>query len=421
MDRGTTQASQCSQSLVNLDAVAPIGFRYGAHRTVAPAETLARVRRFMPVMGITRVANVTGLDCVGIPVVMVCRPNSRSLSVAQGKGADLPSAQASGLMESIESYHAEHITLPLKLNSLEELQYTHRLVDVDIVPRVRNSRFHRHRPIHWVEGYDLLHAAPVWLPYDLVHTNFTESMRRVHGGFVMSSNGLASGNHILEAVSHGICEVVERDAGTLWRLLDADGHEATRIDLDTVGDPLCRSILDRYANAGVAVAVWEITSDVGIPAFLCHVARDEHMWHPMPAEGMGCHPVRSIALLRALVEAAQSRLTFIAGARDDLTWAHYRKAAETTAPRPTMTADSRGQRPFGVDSKEIGETLNGEVAWELACLARAGIESVIVVDLTKPEFRLPVVRVVIPGLETHSKLPGYAPGRRAVNRLGQHV
>ena len=61
----------------------------GTHRLVAPNATLERVRPFMAVMGITRVANVTGLDTIGIPVVMVVRPNSRSLAVSQGKGLNL--------------------------------------------------------------------------------------------------------------------------------------------------------------------------------------------------------------------------------------------------------------------------------------------------------------------------------------------
>src|SRR5207244_5110666 len=100
-------------------------FHSGTHRTIVPEETLRKVRPLMPVMGITRIANVTGLDCIGIPVVMVCRPNSRALAVAQGKGLDLDAAKASGLMESVEAYHAERITLPLKLASQEELRYTH--------------------------------------------------------------------------------------------------------------------------------------------------------------------------------------------------------------------------------------------------------------------------------------------------------
>ena len=87
----------------------PKGFRLGTHRAIDPRETIERIRPHMAAMGITRVANVTGLDRIGIPVVMVCRPNSRSLAVAQGKGLDLDAAKASGLGESIEAYHAAWI------------------------------------------------------------------------------------------------------------------------------------------------------------------------------------------------------------------------------------------------------------------------------------------------------------------------
>ena len=82
-------------------------------------KTLERVTPYLPVMGITRIANVTGFDTIGIPVVMVTRPNSRSISVSQGKGFDVPSAKASGVMESIESYHAERIDLPEQVVSLQ--------------------------------------------------------------------------------------------------------------------------------------------------------------------------------------------------------------------------------------------------------------------------------------------------------------
>ncbi len=93
-------------------------YRLGTHRTVDPAATLARVRPHLASMGITRIANVTGLDRTGVPVVMVCRPNARSLAVSQGKGLTLDAAKASGVMEAIELYHAERIELPLKLGAL---------------------------------------------------------------------------------------------------------------------------------------------------------------------------------------------------------------------------------------------------------------------------------------------------------------
>src|SRR5689334_8359968 len=165
--QGSFSMTLASLSMPGLNGPIPKGFRDGTHRLVSPLETVARVRPFLPVMGITRVANVTGLDSIGIPVVMVCRPNSRSLAVSQGKGLDLAAAKASGLMESIEAYHAEQITLPLKLASYEELRYTHRVVDVEQLPRPAHSLFHTRLQILWIEGYDLLQQEHVWVPYEM--------------------------------------------------------------------------------------------------------------------------------------------------------------------------------------------------------------------------------------------------------------
>ena len=370
----------------------------------------------MPVMGITRIANVTGLDCIGVPVVMVCRPNSRSLAVSQGKGLDLDAAKASGLMESVELYHAERISLPLKLCSYEELRYTHRVADVTQLPRPRDSLFDPNLPLLWIEGHDLLQDEPVWLPYELVHTNFTLSRWSGAGSFFASSNGLASGNHLLEAISHGICEVVERDASTLWSLQSEEARVATRIDLDTVGDPACRAVLEKLERADVAAAAWDTTSDVGIPAFQCTISEraDGRMHRIYPASGMGCHPAREVALLRALTEAVQSRVTAITGSRDDMYRSDYDGFHDPDLFREqsALARDISPARPFQGPSWD-GETFDEDVAWELERLRAAGIERVIVVDLTRPEFRLPVVRVVIPGLESPSLHSSYQPGQRA--------
>ena len=99
------------------------GHKSGTHRVVSPRETLARVQPYLAPMGITRVANVTGLDTIGIPVVMAYRPNARSLAVSQGKGLDLDAARASAVMESVEGYHSENVELPLKLASYRDLYF----------------------------------------------------------------------------------------------------------------------------------------------------------------------------------------------------------------------------------------------------------------------------------------------------------
>ncbi|MBP2297744.1 YcaO-like family protein [Azospirillum picis] len=409
----------------------------GTHRIMAPERTLERVAPFLPVMGITRVANVTGLDAVGIPVVMVTRPNSRSISVSQGKGVTLAAAKASGVMESIESYHAERITLPLKFASYEELRWTHPVVDVGRLPRLATGSFNPHSPILWIEGQDLLNGGPKWVPFEMVHLNFTMPMAPGHGAFLAGSNGLASGNHKIEAISHAITELVERDATTLWRLAGEDAQSGTRIDLDSVDDPVCRSLIDRFEAAGVAVGVWEITSDVGLPAFLCRIVeREELPQHSVrPASGMGCHAAREIALSRALTEAAQSRLTFIAGARDDMPRAEYERHLDPghhARWKALIVGGSDGgsdgapgqpslRRSFRTCPTSTAPTIEADLAHQLDRLRAVGIDEAVAVDLTKPEFGIPVVRVVVPGLEGADDSPDYLLGDRGLRALGHPI
>jgi ribosomal protein S12 methylthiotransferase accessory factor len=391
--------------------------RAGTHRTVAPGETIERVQRWLPVFGITRVANVTGLDAIGIPVVAVVRPNARSVSVSQGKGLDLAAAKASGLMEAVESYHAERIVLPLKLASYHEMRFRHTLVDVAGLPRNGAGRFDPAERILWIEGHELGGDQSTWLPFEVVHTNYTLPLPPSSGAFAMSSNGLASGNHVLEAVSHGICELVERDGTTLWNRLSPEAQRATRIDPATIDDPSCRELLALYERADVAVAIWDTTSDVGIPSFRCTVAdRSPSPLRPLYAtSGAGCHPTREVALSRALTEAAQTRLTLIAGSRDDAVRATYGAARDVEAQRAALgrMTPHDGMRSFTAVPTRAHDTFDEDVAWELDRLAACGLPRAIVVDLTRPELRIPVVRVIVPGLEGIDEVPGFVSGTRA--------
>jgi YcaO-like protein with predicted kinase domain len=389
--------------------------RIGTHRSRDVEETVRRVLRLAPVMGITRVANVTGLDAVGIPVVMVCRPNARSLAVSQGKGCDLSSARASGLMEATELYHAETITLPLRLATYEELRYKYRVADPRELAHSSGSRFHHNLRLPWAEGRDLVSDATVLIPYEIVHTNYTVPPPDGHGCFTSSSNGLASGNHPLEAISHGVCEVVERDATTLWKLRGKARLQEGRLDLSTIDDPTCQELLQKFDRARIAVAVWELSSDINLPVFACYILprEDATFWRSANlAAGFGCHPARNIALARALTEAAQSRLTFISGSRDDF----WREAYDPWPDHDLIEAVldqalSVCKRPFSNIPNWDNETLEEDVACELQCLNEAGLKEVIVVDLTKEELGIPVFRVVVPGLESMA-VPDYLPGRR---------
>jgi len=349
-------------------------------------------------------------------VVMVCRPNARSLAVSQGKGLDLASARASGIMEATELYHAERITLPLKLATANELRYTHRLVDLSSLAQLAVSSFHDNLRLLWIEGRELATGESVWLPYETVHLNATLPLPPASGCFPMTSNGLASGNHLLEALCHGLSEVIERDASTLWEAGGAAARERTRLDLGTIDDPACCAVLDLYERAGIAVAVWEITSDVGVPAFRCVILeRDPDPFHAVGASaGMGCHPTRRVALLRALTEAAQSRLTSIAGARDDMPRFEYavsRNADVQEKLRAEIAAP--GKRSFGAAPNWESDTFDDDLLWLLERLGTAGFPEVVAVDLTHEGLDIPVAKVIVPGLEPLYDVPGYRPGPRA--------
>jgi ribosomal protein S12 methylthiotransferase accessory factor len=388
-------------------------FLSGTHRTVSPVETLQRLQPLLPALGITRVANVTGLDRIGVPVVMVCRPNARSVAVSQGKGLTIEAAKASGLMEAAEGFHAERIHLPLRLGSLRDLDGVLRLADLDDLPRRAGSRWHAGLPILWIEATDLATKDRIWVPYEVVHANYTHPLPAGSGCFAASTNGLASGNHPLEAICHAICEVIERDAGRLSHLWSKRERDAARIDPETVTDPACRAVLDRLAHAGFSVAIWETTTDIGVAAFDCVIA-DMRAGGGHPGGGSGCHPTAEIALLRALTEAVQVRNTYVTGSRDDLPAEEYIPSVQADRRRRVQLSMESPQagRAFRTDASRSFDTFAEECRWLLGRLAAVGCRQVLAVDLTKPEFDLPVVRVVIPGLEGPAD-SDCVPGRRA--------
>lgn len=394
----------------------PKHYMQGTHRLRAPAETMRAYAGWMPSLGITRLANVTGLDFVGIPVFMAVRPNARSLTVSQGKGVDADAARVSALMESIELWHAEHIDAPLRHESFAALRRVARVVQVERLPLARGRAVDPSAPTEWIRGFDLVRGEDVWVPFEIVSMNLVG--QRAEYTFSGGSNGLASGNHVLEAVSHALCELIERDAFTLWAAQPPAALEATKIDLSTATEPTVASLLARYAACGMQVALWDMTQDLNVPAYACAILEDADrpLWRRLGASwGYGCHLSPSVAVSRALTEAAQSRLTMIAGSRDDNPLHVYRieqsRAASEDARAAFFAAD--GRLPLGRRPDRTTDLFEGDVAVLLEALQDRGIDEVAVVDLSRSEIGIPVVKVVVPGLEGFSLAPDYQPGERA--------
>lgn len=379
-------------------------FLSGTHRTADPTDTWARIKPLFPDIGITRVADVTGLDCIGIPVCNAIRPNARSLSVSQGKGVGLPQARVSAAMEAIELFHAER-----KLNDVEQASFTRlgrgNAVDPRDLSLLRDdTKELPDIPIHWVQGHDLIKGRPVRVPRDLVSCDLRRDAP-TEGIFLTSSNGLGAGNTKEEAILHAVCEVVERDATCLHQAASARfGGEPALVDPDTIDDPLCLWLMERITSVEIDLHVWVQLGDLPIPSFGCAIS-DRHggKFPGAPIgtfQGYGCHPDRGIALSRAITEAVQSRLTYIAGARDDLFRDDY-ASIQTARNRRGWLSWLDGKGPmmdFRRSPSWASDAVSFDLETMLEMLARQGFDQVVSVDLTLSRIGIPVVKVIIPGL-----------------------
>ena len=383
----------------------------GPHRTKPPEATLARIRAMLPRFGITRVGVLTGLDTVGIPVAAACRPNSRSIAVHQGKGRTPAAAKVSAVMEAVECWHAEAADLPLRLGSVDEILRHGPAVAPGRLPLTgvgdaASARF------LWAEADDLISGSRLWVPYELVSADFTTPPPAGFGLFRQTTNGLGAGNTPLEAILHGIYEVVERDAVALWHAASTARQARRCIDPATIDGPESRWMLAKLAAASVAVCLWDVTTDIGLPAFLVLTCDEDGVAGVEPEFGSACHANADVALSRALAEAAQSRVTRISGARDDYAPESFEipacAARHHAGRRLLQTVPVRRFR-----GREQAETSEGELEAALAGLSRCGMPQVACIDLSREDIGIPVVRIVIPGLEGPWQGDGQPLGVRA--------
>jgi YcaO-like protein with predicted kinase domain len=385
----------------------------GTHRHCTPEQTLEKISPFLQDMGITRVANLTGLDNIGIPVIGVYRPNSKSLATSQGKGHSVNAAKVSGIMESIEGFHAENIKLETITDSHESLNSK---LDYQLLSRSSAKDFDDKTIIRWVECHSIKNNSPVWLPYELIHTEFTTPTQEDAGYFIADSNGLASGNTLTEAINHGLYEVIERDCLALWQLTPQEAHHKNRINLSTITDSYLQPILNKLIEKNVNVGIWDITNDIGIPTFLCKVISVNNTGI-RPAYGSGTHLNKTIALSRAITEAAQSRVTFIAGARDDQYHDVYENEISNTTYNSWLDELQNINTDLLKSFKDIPctnlQSLDEDQAYILSQLDKVGLNDAFYADLTQEKYNIPVVKVIIPGTEGIT-----APGRRLLGSRG---
>lgn len=399
-------------------------YRLGTHRRRIPEETLRQVQPLLKSMGISRVANVTGLDRVGIPVYNAFRPKSRSISVSQGKGSEPLAAKVSAIMESVETFHAERLDHSVQFASIEQLQKQYTLAFTNQMARIGHQTLATDECIHWIQGSNLLDGSVCLVPLEAVSTDYRIPLAQGSGFFAANTNGLASGNSLNEAICHAIYEVIERDAEALWSQQADQAQAATGIDPDSIDDANCRWLMALFKAANIDIRIWDISSDAQLPCFTCLAMGDQYDWAD-PEFGTGCHASKEVALARALTEAAQARATFIAGSRDDVGLSEYqsKQRQKRRAQGLRQLQNHQAVRQFAQLVSFDSDDIDADLRCCLRQLESIGIEQVLCVDLSKVEFRIPVVKIVIPGMEgAYGHWHGaYVQGQRAKDFLSSSI
>ncbi len=363
----------------------------------------------------TRVADVTGLDNIGIPTTLALRPNALTMACSSGKGLTLDQALVSGAMEAFELYAAETAELPSVRASYRDIASRYATPAIDDLPLARWSLFTPDWPFHWYLGWDLAAQTEVAVPLACVGMQRTRKLVASAGSFHVTSNGLGAGNTFLEAITAALYEVVERDAFACHQYAAINrGYRIPVVPHEILRRlPLIREVLDRCDAAGVRVIVHDCTADTTVPTYFA-IAYDEVDRGVGVVRGSGSHFDPEVAILRSVTEAVQARLNFIAGSRDDIFRTAFVRGRAGWAPAVEAIERDLGDYPLvPVPASRAAGTFEEDIAELVRCIRGVGIEHVVVVDLTPEDFPVRIVRVLTPGLENYLN-HGYRAGPRAL-------
>lgn len=394
----------------------PIKFFKGTHRVRDPKETIEINEKKLKAAGITRLTEITDLDRIKIPVFSAIRPTAQegSVSVYAGKGATKEQAKASAMMEGFERYSAERQdsdgerTIVDTYNNIQRGQSS---VENALNPRdlilpknfttdnVENSR------LEWIEAEDIISEKNIYLPANAVFHPYIPT-REVRPSpiaiFKGNTNGLASGNIIEESVLHGIFEVVERDA---WSIFELTKRNKKEINPDTIENDIINELLDKFHKEGINIKLMDLTADLKITTIAAS-ADDTLLKDPaLLTLGVGTHLNPEVAAVRALTEVAQSRATQIHGTREDTIRADFmRKAGYEHMKKMNKHYFSKEEERIDLGDIEdkSSNSIKKDIETSIEEVQKAGFDQVLYTDLRRDEIGISVVRVVIPKTELYS-------------------
>ncbi|MBR2558545.1 MAG: YcaO-related McrA-glycine thioamidation protein [Methanobrevibacter sp.] len=378
----------------------------GTHRIIPPAKTIENHENKAKIAGITRITEITDLDRVGLPVFSAIRPTAEdgAISIYGGKGISKDHAKASALMEGFERYSAEkHESDETIIADLNEISKKGRYIE----PRSLNlpKKYEKEDiskiPIEWSISHDLISDNDYYVPTNAIYHPYIPK-ENAQSLFKSNTNGLASGNNLEESILHGILEVIERDA---WSIFELTHKNYSQINLDTIENDIINDALLKFENEGIKIKLMDFTADIDIPTIAAS-ADDTVLKDPgLLTLGMGSHLNPEVAVLRALTEVAQSRATQIHGSREDTVRADFaREAGYERMKRINKYYFKQEENQINLSDIEDKSTsfITQDIDIVKEELIAHDISKILYTDLTRPEIDVSVVRVVIPEMELYS-------------------
>ncbi|MGE5340231.1 MAG: YcaO-like family protein [Candidatus Omnitrophota bacterium] len=382
-------------------------------------EALERIKTEMEKVGITRLANITGLDRIGIPVYNSIKPTANGFSVQHGKGMSLKASKISAAMESFERFYGLGQRIDFFQMTYRELEKKYRVIPYHYLPLSKYSIFHPDLPVEWCLGWDIVNQEEVAVPRQSVRIR-SYKIKKEWKLFQMTSNGLSAGFDFLEAILQGLLEVIERDAVT------CSMHAARRVGsvfplhrlrLDTIQSPDIGNLLRKIEDASVLPLIYDCRVNTDVPTFKCYLL---DKLDPMGgiSYGMGASLEPEEAMVRAINEAAMARPVFNSGARDASSHEEFKAyRLGNSALLVKNFENEQGTTDVSHIRSESGETFHEDILICIDKLKAVGLDQVIVFPLTEKGNGITAVRVIVPGLEGYL-LPDYRPGLRAQAYLG---
>jgi bacteriocin biosynthesis cyclodehydratase domain-containing protein len=402
----------------------------GGYRTVSSRTTVARFRKHVsPLTGVVtkleRIeadlplnTNYFAAHNFSAPAESVNQLRAGLSGGSFGKGSTAEQSEASGLMEGIERYSG--------VFQSDEIRVTRRFTDFPpgeaILPNdiLLYSDAQTHAPhTHDSDNAQVAPApfdpsariewSPVWSLRDgrfkYIPTSQLYFFYSGPAAFAADSNGCAAGNTLEEAIVQGFLELVERDAYAIWWY---NRSQRSELDLDQFDDSYVRDLRSLLAESGRRLWVLDVTSDLGVPTYVAILH-----WMQNGKEniefGSGAHFDSRIALLRTLTELNQFLSIGLMGGGSGEKSSLDGISPLQIADHPFLTPSDKppAQPSSGLQFGHLDSTREQA----LACVEiakRAGLDF-LVLNQTRPDVEVPVVRVIVPGLRHFYRR--FAPGR----------